>query len=632
MAAERARVKIFPDDKGASLSAAARVAEVVRSRAAEGRPAVLGLVPGRTPVNICAELIRLHREEGLDLSGVVVFALTAYWPLDPAAPQSRRTWLRENLLGGVNVRPENVHLLSPAAAEGDPDAQGRALEAAIAEAGGMDLALFSVGRNGHVGFNPPDGPRDARTRAVRLDVFTRKDAASEFFGAGNVPEMGLTAGPATLLEARELIALVYGEHKAPLLRRIVEGPPAAELAAGLLQGHPRATLYADEPAAAELTRVAAPWLAGPCRWDELLTRHAVIWLARRLGKPILKLTDEDYAANGLAELRARGGGAYAVSRSVFGELMATITPAPCGTDRRRIVVFSPHPDDDVVCMGGTMMKLAAAGHELHVAYMVSGALGVVDGEVARYADFVRQFNGIFDLGADASAAIERHIEAFLTAKRPGDTDSGEVTAVKALIRRTEAMDAARSCGVAPENVHFLDLPFYNTGRAQKLQVGAEDVARVGELLQRVRPEIIFAAGDLSDPHGTHRLCQEAGLAALDEYVAEGRRRPELLLYRGAWEEWSPEQIALAVPLGPEELTRKRFAIFRHQSQKDRVMFPGPFDSRPFWQRAEERNLATAALYDALGLPAYHAVEAFARYPLGRSAHAAAQLETARERI
>jgi len=561
----------------------------------------------------------------LDFSHVTVFGVIEFWPIDPGATQSNRNALTANFLRHVNVPPANVHVLGGDTPAGDLPAHCAAFEQAICDAGGIDLMILGVGPGGHLGGNLPGSPADSRTRAVRLGRRCRRYAAADFFGEENVPEQAVTMGVATVMEAREICLLAYGENKAPLVARAVEDEPSEQLPASALQGHPNATLFVDVPASAGLTRIDTPWLLGPCQWDDALARHATVWLARKLAKPLLRLTDEDYVENGLAELRARAGGAHQANRAVFDRLMGTLTDRPAGDAPRRVLVFSPHPDDDVISMGGTLARLARQHHEVHVAYMVSGFLSVFDHDVARYAEFVRQFNGIFALTPEQSIAIEKHIEHFLRGKKPGDVDSPEVQAIKGLIRRTEAVDAARFCGVGSDRVHFLDLPFYNTGKVQKLNLGPDDIAAVSSVLAEVRPEVVFAAGDLSDPHGTHRLCLEAVLSALDRHAAAGADRPELWLYRGAWQEWPPEQIDIAVPLSPDELRHKRFAIFRHQSQKDRAMFPGGFDSREFWQRAEERNLATAALYDALGLPEYHAIEAFVRWPRPRPAHVEAQL-------
>ena len=620
-------MKVYESPSGASAAVARRAAALIRGSGAAGRPVVLGLATGHTPVGVYREWIRMHREEGLDFSNVITFNLDEYWPLDPGRLQSYRSWMHENLFRSVNVPPENVHLPAGDVSEAEADAHCRAYEEAIAAAGGIDLQILGIGRSGHIGFNEPGSARDSRTRPVTLDKITRKDAASDFFGEENVPESAITMGVGTILDAREICLLAFGEHKAPMIRRAVEGDVSAHVAASFLQEHRDATFYVDEAAAADLKRITAPWLLGRCRWDEPLQHRATIWLGRTLEKPILKLTDEDYAESGLAELLHVRRGAYHLNIEVFRRMMDTITGWPGGKgDRRRVLVLSPHPDDDVICMGGTVMRLVDHGHEVHVAYMVSGYLSVFDHDVSRYADFVREFSKIFGITSEQLAAIERQVDRVLETKTPGDVDTPEIQAIKGLVRRAEALDASRYCGVDESRVHFLDLPFYKTGKVQKLSIGDEDVARVRAAIEEVRPEMVFAAGDLSDPHGTHRLCLEATLAALDAHAEAGGGRPELWLYRGAWQEWPPEQIDMAVPLSPDELQRKRYAIFRHQSQKDRAMFPGPYDSREFWQRAEDRNMATARIYDDLGLPEYHALEAFARWPLRRCAMTAAQLE------
>ena len=628
---EKIPVRIYEDSHGASRALARRIADLIRERADQGRPAVLGLATGSTPVQVYRELIRMHREEGLDFSNVVTFNLDEYWPIDPEAIQSYHNWMRQIFFRFVNIPEENTHIPSGQVSEENVDEHCRRYERLIQEAGGIDLQILGIGRSGHIGFNEPGSAADSRTRLIPLDRVTRKDAASDFYGEENVPHMAITMGVGTILEARRVCLLAFGEGKAPIARRAVEGPITADVSASHLQRHRDAALYLDEAAAAELTRIATPWLVGPCQWDEMLRREAVLWLARRIDKPISKLTDEDYAENGLGELLRVAGSAYDINHEVFRRMMNSLTGRPAGDQPRRILVLSPHPDDDVICMGGTMARMVEQGHEVHAAYMVSGSLAVFDHNVERHADFVRQFNRIFDLAPEMSARIEEHIDRFLRKKEPGESDTTEVARIKGLIRRTEAIMAARYCGLADEHIHFLDMPFYDTGTVEKNPIGPEDVAIVRRLLERVRPEMIFAAGDMSDPHGTHRQCLQATLEALEDYRrAHPEREAELWFYRGAWQEWSPEQIDMAVPLSPEEILRKRHAIFRHESQKDKAMFPGPYDSREFWQRAEERSMDTAVLYDHLGLPEYHALEAFARAPLARPRHIAAQFERAPE--
>ena len=624
---ERIPVRIFQVDLQACRAIAQHMATLIRERATEGRTAVFGLATGNTPINIYRELIRMHREDGLDFSNVVTFNLDEYWPIDHKAIQSYHKWMDENFFKFINIPRENIHIPSGMVAEEDLEAHCRDYERKITEAGGIDIQILGIGRSGHIGFNEPGSSRDSRTRRIHLDRITRKDAASDFFGEEYVPDMAITMGVGSILDAREIYLMAFGEHKAPIGRLAIEGEVTLQVAASFLQEHPAASIYLDEAAAAALTRMSTPWQLGPCQWDELLECQAVIWLARKLKKPILKLTDEDYSENGLAELCTIRKGAYHINLEFFRRMMRTVTGWPGGKgEPRRVLIFSPHPDDDVISMGGTLMRLVDQGHEVHVAYMTSGYLSVFDHNVSHHTDFVLEFNKIFGLTPVQTENIEAHIDRFLRQKQPTDIDSDEVRRIKTLIRQTEAIDAARYCGIPDDRIHFIDMPFYKTGMVQKLPIGEQDVAIVSDLLKTIRPEMIFAAGDLSDPHGTHRLCLEAIMRALEDTDSEDRSEPELWFYRGAWEEWPPEQIDMSVPLSPDELLRKRFAIFRHESQKDRAMFPGPYDSREFWQRAEDRNIATARLYDLLGLPEYHAIEAFARWPIRCSIHAQNQME------
>ncbi len=625
---ERVPVRIFEDSEQACKVIAQRIANLVRERSAKGKNAVLGLATGYTLIGIYTELIRMHQHEDLDLSNVVTLNLDEYWPIEPTSVQSYRYWMNVNFFDHVNIQRNNIHIPSGTVAEGEIERHCRAYERCIRDVGGIDIQILGIGRSGHISFNEPGSSRLSRTRQIQLDKITRMDAASDFFGEQNVPRMAITMGIGTIVESREIVLLALGEHKADIIRRAVEEQVSTEVAASYLQEHSNITFYLDEAAAAKLTRMSEPWLIGACQWDDLLEHKAVIWLAEKINKPILRLTEEDYIENNLGDLIRTRGSAYDINLNTFRRMMKTITGWPAGKESsRRVLILSPHPDDDVICMAGTMMRLIGQGHEVHATYMVNGYLSIYDHNVLRHAEFVKEFNRIFGLTPRQTTTIEEHIENFLRRKKVGDIDSPEVQAVKALIRRTEAIAAAKFCGIQDENIHFLDLPFYNTATVQKLSIGVEDVAAVRDLLEKVKPEMIFAAGDLSDPHGTHRLCLKALFQAIKEYSAAKNNRPDLWLYRGAWEEWMPEQIDMAVPLSPDELRKKRFAIFRHESQKDRAMFPGPYDNREFWQRAEERNMATAAIYDSLGLPEYHAIEAFVRWPIPRSLQAASQIHS-----
>ncbi|MCA9284575.1 MAG: glucosamine-6-phosphate deaminase [Phycisphaerales bacterium] len=634
---ERIPVEVLPDSEAASRAVAGEIAALIRRKSVAGARAVLGLATGSTPQGVYDELVRLHRTEGLSFANVVTFNLDEYWPMEPGALQSYRRFMQEHLFDLVDIDPANVHVPDGTLAREDIVAACDAYERAIRDAGGIDLQLLGIGRTGHVGFNEPGSPADSRTRLITLDRVTRMDAASDFFGERNVPRHAITMGVGTILEARRIVLMAFGEHKAAIVRRAVEGDVTPSIAASFLQQHLSATFVLDPAAAAALTRFESPWLLGPIEpfglsWDDATTRKAVIWLARRLDKAILKLTDADYNENHLQELVTARGGAYEMNLDAFRTLQRTITGWPGGkphapneTFPKRVVVFSPHPDDDVISMGGTLIRLCEQGHEVHVAYQTSGNIAVWDEAALRQVDFVREFAAAFpELGHEFAERLEDRIESFLATKAAGDVDSPEVQRVKTLIRRSEARAAARYSGVDPAFIHFLDLPFYETGRVRKRPIGEEDVRITVELLERVRPHQIYAAGDLSDPHGTHRVC----LKAVVEAMARLRRRAAagdagaiwvntcvVWLYRGAWQEWAPEEIQMAVPLSPEEAMRKRRAIFKHESQKDTALFPGPNDPREFWQRAEDRNRATAKLYDQLGLAEYEAIEGFRRAEL-----------------
>lgn len=627
---ERIPTSIFQDPAEASRHVARIMADLIRERRSQGGGAVLGLATGSTPVTVYEELVRLHREEGLSFQGVTTFNLDEYLPMDPEALQSYRRFMREHLFDHVDMDPERIHIpdgtLDPTAVP----AHCLAYEEAIREAGGIDLQLLGIGRTGHVGFNEPGSSPESRTRLIWLDRLTRLDAASDFFGVAHVPTRAITMGVGTILEARRILLMAWGEGKAPIVARCVEEPPSAAVPATFLQNHPGARVIVDEAAASALMRVSAPWLVREVQWTPMLVRQAVIWLARQTGKAILKLTDEDYNENGLQSLVAGRGPAYRINLDTFRAMQLTITGWPAGRppthrrttdlaradDRphpRRILVFSPHPDDDVISMGGTLIRLAEQGHEVHVAYQVSGSIAVFDDDALRHVDFAAEFTRRFGLDDAGIRGVEGRVRDALARRTGGEADSPEMQQLKALIRRGEARAAARSCGIPAERLHFLDMPFYETGRVRKKPLGKEDVAILVRLLRAIRPHQIYAAGDLSDPHGTHRVC----LAALemacrqvvdDEWFAQA----QCWLYRGAWQEWEPERIQMAVPLSPGELQRKRAAIFKHESQKDRALFPG-IDDREFWQRAEDRNRATARLYDQLGFAEYEAMEGFVQW-------------------
>jgi glucosamine-6-phosphate deaminase len=603
---ERIPVVVADSYESIARRVAGRIAEILRASRAEGRPAVLGLATGSTPIGIYRELIRMHREEGLDWSHVVTFNLDEYVPMAPDNLHSYHRFMWEHLFQHVNIEPRNVHIPRGDLPRERIEEHAREYERAIADAGGIDFQILGIGQTGHIGFNEPGSSTESRTRLVALDSLTRRVAAADFFGTENVPVEAITMGVATILEAREIALLATGEHKAAIVKRAVEGDVDPAVAATSLQLHPRATVFLDRAAAAELTLVKTPWLLGEVAWTRSLEIEAVVWLARQTGKSVLKLDDDDYREHRLHALLSRHGSSGPLNGIVFNALSAKVRGKSKLPRGRRILVFSPHPDDDVISAGGVLAKLLGNENDIWIAYQTSGNIAVFDHEVLRYVGFMRRVVEDWEVGSDRKLqacfdSIERH----LTEKRPGDADAPAVLMLKRRIREAEAVSAIQTLGFRADQARFLNLPFYETGQVRKDPIGEKDVEIIRELLEELRPEIILVAGDHSDPHGTHRKCQEAVERALERTTDS---RPEIWLYRGAWQEWSVTEADLLIPLSEEELRLKISAIFKHQSQKDRAPFPG-VDDREFWQRVEERNKGTAETVDRLGLPEYFAMEA-----------------------
>jgi glucosamine-6-phosphate deaminase len=606
---ERIPTVIVTDHDELGRLVAGRIARLVRERAAGGKPAVLGLATGSTPVGVYRELLRMHREEGLSFRHVVSFNLDEYYPMEPGSMHSYHRFMWENLFAQLDIRRENIYIPRGDVPRDRVDDECRRYEDAIRAAGGIDLQLLGIGRTGHIGFNEPGSGLESRTRLITLDLVTRKDGAADFFGEENVPREAVTMGVATILEAREILILATGEHKAHIVRRAVEGEVDHEVAATFLQRHPATTFYVDGAAGAYLTRVATPWLLGAVQWTAPLAVNAVTWLSRQTQKGILKLTQRDYSEHRLSSLVAAHGTPGALNGLVFNALGAKIRGRSKLPRGQRIICFSPHPDDDVISMGGILRKLVENENAITVAYMTSGNLAVFDHDVRRHLDFLGRVAGEQGIGERAVTQLVSRVEKFLAAKRPGDVDIEEVRDIKRMIRESEAVAGLRTLGLGEGAARFLDLPFYQTGKVRKDPIGPADVAIVRDLLEGVRPALIFVAGDLSDPHGTHRMCKEAIDLALEEGAAAGLARPEVWLYRGAWQEWGVTEATWLVPLSQEELRLKIQAIFKHQSQKDTAPFPGP-DEREFWQRVEARNKGTASELDKLGLAEYFAMEAY----------------------
>ncbi len=603
---------VFRSSAEASRHVALMIESLIRQNNSAMRPTVLGLPTGSTPVGLYRELIRLHQDAGLDFSRVITFNLDEYYPIPPDDPHSYNLWMHEIFFKHVNILDENIHIpdgMVPAAEIEDYCAK---YERLIKRAGGIDLQILGIGRTGHIGFNEPGSTRDSRTRRVTLDPVTRRDAAGDFFGLENVPQQAITMGVGSILEARKIVIMALGEHKAAIVQRAIENEPTDAIAASFLQRHPDATFILDEAAAAEMTAIKKPWVTGPVEWTPFLIRRAVLWLSLTAQKPLLMLSDDDFREHELYELLREHGPAQRLGRRVFDEMMATLCTHPGGTEPQTVLVFSPHPDDDVISMGGTLLRLVEQGHTVSIAYMTSGNIAVFDHDALRFMDFVASFNDLFGLDAERAGKLLDSVHKFLLSKKPGQPDSEDVLKIKGLIRETEARASALSIGIALDRLIFMDLRFYRTGTIAKAPLYPEDIDDVTALLERLRPEQVYVAGDLSDPHGTHRMCANAVFQAVRRLRPMGFNA-EVWLYRGAWQEWEPHEIDRVVPMSPDEMERKKLAIFKHQSQKDRAMFPGSVDSREFWQRADDRNRHTAAVYDQLGLPQFYALEGFVQW-------------------
>ncbi len=602
---ERIRTVVHNDHEAIAVEVASAIAATIRQANAQGRHAVLGLATGSTPVGVYRELIRLHREEGLSFARVMTLNLDEYYPMAADSIHSYHRFMWEHLFTHVDIDPANVHLPSGTMPRAEIEAQCAGYETRIRAAGGIDFQLLGIGKTGHIGFNEPGSGARSRTRLVTLDTVTRRDAVADFFGEEFVPREAVTMGVATILEARHIAIVATGEHKAGIVRRAVEGDIDTEVAATFLQTHPSTVFHLDRAAAAALTRIATPWLVDEVEWTDDLALDAVVWLAQRTGRGVLKLTQRDYVEHKLSSLLAKFGTPGAVNGFAFNRLGAKIRGRSKLPRGRKIICFSPHPDDDVISMGGMLRKLVLNENDITVAYLTSGNIAVFDHDVRRYLDFVNRLSREYPAARGLTESLTGRAVAFLEAKQPGQVDIREVQDLKRLIRESEAVSGIETLGLSPTTARFLNLPFYQTGKVRKDPIGPADVAIVRALLDEVKPDLVFVAGDLSDPHGTHRMCKEA----IDAALAGLSPRPEVWLYRGAWQEWSVTEATWLVPLAQEELTLKIQAIFKHQSQKDSAPYPG-LDEREFWQRVESRNKETAAALDRLGLAEYFAMEAY----------------------
>ncbi len=627
IAFEKIPTAVHPTEEAACNAVAAEIAALIEERNKNNERTVLGLATGTTPKKVYNELIRLHRENGLSFKNVIAFNLDEYYPLPPDAWQSYRRFMEENLFNHIDIDKANCFIPNGAVPAAEIKQHCEMYDRKIEEFGGIDLQLLGIGRNGHIGFNEPGSHVNSVTRLITLDHLTRFDASYDFGILPHVPRKAITMGVGIILKAKRIVLLAYGERKAGIIKQAVEGPVTEYVPASYLQGHNNTVFVLDESCAASLTRFKTPWLTDEVIWDRGMIKKAVTHLAFTLAKPILKLTDNDYNQNGLSSLLALHGQAYDINIEIFNQLQRTITGWPGGKPnaddthrperkdppKKRVLIFSPHPDDDIISMGGTLQRLVDQGHEVHVAYQTSGNIAVADDEALRFIEFVKDYNKHFGIANNATEKIYDEALAFLQIKTNGEKDIYTLRHVKGLIRRGEARNTCRYVGVPEGNAHFLDMPFYETGLVEKHPLGEADYNLVAGIIETIQPHQIYAAGDLADPHGTHKVCLDAIFEAVHRLKDKAYMKDcWVWLYKGAWAEWDIDVIEMAVPMSPGQVLQKRNGIFKHQSQKDGVVFQGT-DSREFWQRAEDRNRATAELYNKLGLAEYAAMEAFVRW-------------------
>lgn len=626
---EKLPVNVFNTELEACETVARKISNLIISKNDKMEKTILGLATGATPVGVYTELIRMHKEEGLSFKNVVTFNLDEYYPMKPQAEQSYVRFMKENLFDHIDINFDNVHIPDGTLSMEEVQQFCVNYEKKITAYGGLDLQLLGIGRTGHIGFNEPGSAPNSGTRLVTLDDLTKKDAAKDFGAKSNVPLKAITMGVGTIFKAKEIILMAWGSKKASIIKKAVEGDISSDVPATFLQLSENVEFVLDADAASLLTRFDTPWLAKDCVWNDEMIKKAIIWLASHLKKPILKLTEEDYNNNGMSQLATEKGPVYHLNIHIFNLLQHTITGWPGGKPNaddsqrperakpaiKRALIFSPHPDDDVISMGGTFIRLVDQGHDVHVAYQTTGNNAVWDDDAIRYLEFAL---GLSDTSSDEYKkllSIYEESKTFILNKTPNQFDPEAFRNIKGLIRKGEATAGARYCGLKDDHIHFMEMPFYEKRKSsRKNEISENDIKVTIELLQKIKPHQIFAAGDFADPHGTHKVCFEAVKRALETLRKTEKWALDcwVWLYRGAWHEWGTHEIEMAVPLSPQELERKKNAIFKHQSQKDRPVFPGD-DAREFWVRAEERNRDTAKQYDELGLANYEAMEAFVKW-------------------
>ena len=625
---EKIPVQIYKNSTEGSNAVAAQIATLIKEKQAKKLPCVLGMATGTTPILLYKELVRLHKEEGLSFKNVVTINLDEYYPIEKLAYQSYWSFMHRHLFDLVDIDPKNIHLPNGEWTKENLKESCTAYEQTIEKIGGIDLQILGIGKNGHIGFNEPGSSFHSKTRVIHLDQQTRMANTYEFHDLNKVPKLAITVGISSIMKAKKIVLLAWGD-KASIVAKSIEGDVTEQIPASVLQNHDDCTFVIDELASLDLTRNKAPWLTGSNEWTPNMIKSAVISLALKLGKTVLSLTADDYKENSLSDLLVLKESVYDINLQVFYMLRDTITGWPGGKPNavipahpersaphpKKVLIFSPHPDDDIISMGGTFMRLQEQGHDVHVAYQTSGNIAVTDEFVTRFLDFAVGFEDLFGIDNKKSQEILINARKFLAEKQSTHLDTAEIRAIKGLIRRCEAKATCRYVGLKDTNYHFLDLPFYETGTIDKKPMSELDIRITMDLLKELKPHQVYCAGDLADPHGTHKVCLEIIFESLRRLKASGETWINdcwVWLYKGAWQEWAVSEIEMAVPMSPDQVLKKRFGIFIHQSQKDSVPFQGS-DSREFWQRAEIRNANTADLYASLGLTKYAAIEAFVRW-------------------
>ena len=618
---EKLHTVTFENSNEASLLIAREICDLIKSKQEKKKNCVIGFATGSSPTKVYQEIIRIHNEESLSFYNVIAFNLDEYFPIEKDDNNSYHHFMNENLFDHIDIPKENINIPSGDINEKEIKKFCSSYEKKIDKNGGIDIQLLGIGRTGHIGFNEPGSHFNSITRLITLDHTTRFDASKSFNGIENVPSRALTMGIRTIFNSKRIIIMAWGIQKSHIVKKSVENNITSLIPTTYLQNHKNTTLVLDKECSSELTRFKTPWLVGPCDWSDLMKRKAIVWLCEITEKSILKLTDEDYNKNGLSDLLALEGSSYELNIKMFNHFQNTISGWPGGKpgsddstrperknpNPKRVIIFSPHPDDDVISMGGTFDRLVSQGHDVHIAYQASGNVAVSDHDALK---FIEVSSDMFS--GDSNTKIKSLIKE-LKNKKPDKIDSPEVRQLKGFIRKREAIAATRYIGIPDSNTHFMNLPFYETGRIKKNPPSKKDVLMTASLINKIKPHQIYAAGDLEDPHGTHKVCLDIVFEALESLKGEKFIKDcWLWLYRGAWLEWDIHEIDMAVPMSPAQVLRKRKAIFFHQTQKDGVMFQGQ-DLREFWVRAEERNNETAEKYKKMGLAEYAAIESFKRH-------------------